>query len=106
MENIIGLISCLICAFFIFIVTYPNKYSHDPIPFWSGDTKIKDKVKNVKSYNLAMSKLYYKCSLSFVVSGVLFLVSPIIGTICLMFQCTLGIYLAWYCYKKILSKYS
>ena len=47
MENIIGLISCLICAFFIFIVTYPNKYSHDPIPFWSGDTKIKDKVKNV-----------------------------------------------------------
>ena len=86
MENIIGLISCLICAFFLFIVTYSNKYSHDPIPFWSGDTKIKDKVKNVKSYNLAMSKLYYKCSLSFVVSGVLFLVCLLLEQFVLYFN--------------------
>ena len=106
MENIIGLISCLICAFFIFIITYSNKYSHDPIPFWSGDTSLKDKVKKVKEYNVAMSKLYYKCSLSFVVSGLLCLIMPIVGTSCLLFQCTLGIYFVWLCYKKILSKYS
>ena len=106
MENIIGLISCLICAFFLFIITYSNKYSHDPIPFWSGDTSLKDKDKDVKEYNVAMSKLYYKCSLSFVITGLLYLTLPIIGTICLVVQCTLGIYLVWHYYKKILSKYS
>ncbi len=53
--KIIGLISCLMCAFPFFIIGIFNKDSKEPISFWSGDTTLKSKVKNVAEYNEKMA---------------------------------------------------
>ena len=37
--KIIGLVSCLMCAFPFLIISVYNKDSREPINFWSGDTK-------------------------------------------------------------------
>ena len=49
--KIIGLVSCLMCAFPFLIISVYNKDSREPINFWSGDTTLKSKVKNVVEYN-------------------------------------------------------
>lgn len=104
--RIIGLISCIMCAFPFFIIYFYNKDSKEPINFWSGDTSLKSKVKDVVNYNKEMGALYKKCSIAFLVSGVGFLVMPIIGVIMICFDCTLGIYIVYRNYKKILTLYS
>ena len=63
--RIIALVSCLMCAFPFFIIAAYNKNSREPITFWSGDTTLKAKVKNVQEYNREMAVLYKKCALAF-----------------------------------------
>lgn len=106
-ERIIGMFCCLLCAWPFFIVSYFNKDSKEPMGFWTGDAKkIKSMVKNVKDYNCEMSHLYAKCSLAFVITGILFLIDTILGVAGVVFDCTAGIYIVWRLYKNILSKYS
>ena len=71
--RIIGLISCLLCAVPFFIISIYNKKSEEPIHFWSGDTTLKSKVKNVFDYNKEMAMLYKKCALVFLMTGIGFL---------------------------------
>jgi len=106
MEGIVGLICCLLCAFPLFVMGYFNKDSKTPIVFWAGDQTLKEKVKDTRGYNFEMSKLYIKCSLTFVITGVICIVSFWAGVICIMLVSTAGIYIVWKLYKKILSKYS
>lgn len=74
--RIIGLVCCLLCAFPFFVINIYNKDSSEPIGFWSGDVSLKDKVKDIKGYIL------------------------------LVFDCSVGIYLAYRVYKGILKRYS
>lgn len=104
--KIVGLISGLMCAFPFWIIGTYNKDSREPISFWSGDTSLRTKVTNVKEYNHEMAKLYRKCALAFVVMGLLLFVNTYLGMIVLVFNCTLGVYIVWRAYKKILGKYS
>lgn len=104
--RIIGLISCLMCAFPFFIISIYNKNSEEPINFWSGDTTLKSKVQNVCAYNKEMSLLYKKCAAAFLITGIGFLLMPVIGVIMVCFDCTAGIYLVYQKYKKILGLYS
>ena len=60
--RIIGLVCFLLCAFPFFVIGIYNKDSREPISFWSGDTSLKDKVKNIKGYNTEMAGLYKKCA--------------------------------------------
>lgn len=105
-EKIIALVACLMCALPFLIIAKYNKNSRDPISFWSGDTSLKDKVKNVQDYNKEMSALYLKCAIAFLITGIGFLIATLIGIVLLCFDCTLGIYVAYRVYKKILTKYS
>ena len=105
-ERIIGLVACLMCAVPFLIISKYDKNSREPINFWSGDTTLKKKVKNVSAYNEEMASLYKKCVIAFVLTGAGFLIWPILGVVLLCFDCTLGIYLVYRCYKKILGKYS
>lgn len=105
MERIICFVCCLLCAFPLFVIGHFNKESREPIGFWSGDRFLRDRVKDIKGYNFEMSKLYVKCSLAFVITGVICLVSVKVGMICILLECTIGIYIVWKLYKRILSKY-
>ena len=104
--RIVGLISGLMCAFPFWIIGTFNKDSREPISFWSGDTSLRTKVTNVKDYNHEMAKLYRKWALAFLIMGLMFFAAPYLGMAVLVFNCTLGIYIVYRAYKKILGKYS
>lgn len=104
--RIIGFISCVMCAIPFLIIAIYNKNSKEPINFWSGDTTLKEKVRNVKDYNREMALLYKKCSIVFLITGISFIAAPVAGVILICFDCTLGIYLMYKNYKRILSMYS
>lgn len=55
MGGIIGLVSCLLCAFPFFVIGNFGKDSKEPVVFWSGDKSLKEKVKDVKGYNREIS---------------------------------------------------
>ena len=104
--RIIGLVSFLLCAFPFFVISIYGKDSREPINFWSGDTSLKDKVKDIKGYNTEMAGLYKKCAGCFLLTGILWAVFPIAGIILFVFDCSVGIYLAYRVYKGILERYS
>ena len=104
--RIIGLVSCLMCAIPFLIVSVYNKDSKDPINFWSGDSTLKLKVKNVVEYNKKMALLYKRCAVAFLASGIGFMISSYLGFIMICFDCTIGIYLVYRNYKRNLGEYS
>lgn len=105
MGGVIGFVSCLLCAFPFFVIGHFEKGSREPIVFWTGDESLKEKVKDVKGYNQEMSKLYKRCALTFVVTGVLCMIHMGVGAVCILSKCTIGIYVLWKLYKNILSRY-
>lgn len=104
--RIVALISCTMCAIPFLIIAIYNKDSKEPINFWSGDTTLKGKVKNVKDYNREMALLYKRCAIAFLVTGIGFMVTLAVGVTLICFDCTLGVYLMYKSYKRILSLYS
>ena len=106
LGRILGLISFLMCAFPFLVIGVFNKDSREPFTFWSGDATLKSKVKNVAEYNEEMAVLYKKCAIAFVISGVGWFISPVVGVIMICFDCTLGIWLVYKRYRKILDLYS
>jgi Na+-transporting NADH:ubiquinone oxidoreductase subunit NqrB len=105
-ERIVGLVCCLLCAFPFLIIGIYNKDSREPINFWTGDNKLKKKIKDIENYNIEMATLYKKCTMVFLLTGVCFTMVPIVGVIFVVCDSTLGIYVAYRFYKKILEKYS
>ena len=110
MEDMIGkiiaFVACLMCAVPFLIISKYDRDGRDPITFWSGDKTLRDKVKNVREYNIEMAKLYKWCAVVFLITGVGFLIAPVVGIVLLCFDCTIGIYVVYRFYKKILGKYS
>lgn len=105
MGRIIGCVSCLLCAFPFFIIGYFGKDSKEPVSFWAGDSSLKEKIKDVKAYNQEMAKLYQKCGQVFLFTSILYVLHMGVGTACILLECTIGIYVVWKQYKKILSRY-
>lgn len=104
--RIVGLTSCVMCAIPFLTIAIYNKDSKEPINFWSGDTTLKGRVKNVKDYNREMALLYKRCFIAFLIAGIGFIVTPIVGVVLICLDCTLGIYLMYKNYKRILNLYS
>jgi len=105
-ENIVCLVACILCAIPFMIMAKYDKIGQTPIPFWSGDTSLKNKVKDVQGYNQQMAKLYGKCAWAFVITGVSFFLWKWLAIGLLIFDCSVGIYIVYRCYKKILAQYS
>lgn len=110
MEEILGQIiycfCCLACALAFILIPFLNKETNEPIGFWSGDTSLKDKVNDVKEYNKEMSKLYMYYGLCYVVISLLVFISFTVSVILLIFGMTIGIFIVYKIYKRILNKYS
>ncbi len=104
--NIIGFVSCLLCAMPFYIIGIFGKGSITPINFWSGDQSLKDKIKNVSGYNLEMSKLYKAFGTAFIVCGISWFISNILGVVSIFLICTVGFYIVYKRYKKILQEFS
>lgn len=106
MEGIIGLVCCMLCAFPFFVIGYFERDSREPIVFWTGDKSLKKKVKDIHGYNSEISKLYIKCALVFVITGILCIIHFGAAIIAILLESTLGIYIVWKIYKSILSRYN
>lgn len=106
LERIVGFVACLMCAIPFLIIKKYDKDSRDPISFWSGDRTLKSKVINTAEYNREMSGLYRKCAYAFLLAGVGCMILPVVGYVMIGLECTVGFYLVWRCYKKILRRYS
>ncbi len=104
--RIIGLISFIMCAIPFLVVATFDKNSKTPINFWAGDNTLKDKVKDIENYNKEMAALYKKCAIVLLLTGVIFVIFTVVGIILLMLECTVGIYVFYREYKKILGRYS
>lgn len=102
--RIVALIACIMCALPFLIISCYEKDSTTPIAFWAGDTSLKDKIKNIKGYNHSMAKLYGKCAVVFIMTGIVFLIFRALGIGLIVFECTLGIYIVYRCYKRILEE--
>ncbi len=74
--RIISLVCCLLCSFPFLIISIYSRDSDEPISFWSGDTSLKDKVKDIKGYNVEMAGLYKNCAFFFGLNGILFVIFP------------------------------
>lgn len=105
-SKIIAFIVSILCYVPWFYIGNFQKDSEEPISFWSGDTSLKDKVKDIKGYNKEMAALYRKFSWLYLLCAILAPFNPIyaIGLLCI--GSLIGIYFVYKSYKKILAKYS
>ena len=110
MEEIVGqVIYCfclLVCALAFILIPLINKETKEPIGFWSGDTSLKDKVKDVENYNKKMTRLYLGYGLCYVVASLIIFISFTISIVILIFNVTIGIFIVYKIYKRILNEYS
>lgn len=106
-DRIIGAFVCLICSGTFFLLAYTGRIRSDPLNFWSGDEKrLKEIVKDVPSYNKALSKLYNRYAFVFLLAALLTAIYPMAGLVVLFGNITLGLYLLWKNYKAVLEKFS
>ena len=103
--RIIGCISYLLCAVPFWVIAKYGQHSKTPISFWSGDTSLKDKVKNVPDYNQEMAAVYNKYAWAWAAAAVAALAHPLAGVAVLALDGTVGIVLVYRAYKRILKKY-
>ena len=105
--RIIGCFCCLLCALPFFYLAWEGKQKNAaPLAFWSGDNSLKDKLKDIPAYNTEMSRLYKRHGRSFILYGILFLLSSPIGVVAICLECTAGLYILWKSYQRILDKYA
>ena len=103
--RIIGFICYTMCAVSFWVIAKFGKDGKDPISFWSGDTSLKDKVKDVASYNREMSRVYTIYGWAYFAAAVGGAIHPIAGVAVLALD-LVGIVFVYRAYKKILAKYS
>lgn len=103
--RIIGFICYMLCAIPFWAIAKFGKDGKDPISFWSGDTSLKGKVKDVPAYNREMAKVYTIYGWAYFAAAVGGAIHPIAGVV-IMVLALVGIVFVYRVYKKILAKYS
>ena len=105
--RIIGCFSCIFCALPFFYLAWEGLQKNAaPLSFWSGDNSLKDKVKDIPSYNAEMARLYRIVASAFALAGAFCLIYPPAGIGLIMLESTAGIYPVYRRYRSILQKYS
>lgn len=103
--RIISFISYMLCAIPFWGIAKFGKDGKDPISFWSGDTSLKGKVKDVAAYNREMAKVYTIYGWAYFAAAVGGAIHPIAG-VAIMALDLIAIIFVYRAYKKILAKYS
>ena len=94
----------LICATPVYAIAFSGKNSKDPIPFFSGDKTLKDKIKNVKKYNIEMFKLYSFYATVNVLAAMSAIFITSLGSFILIFNSTFGLIPLYIRYKLIVKQ--
>ena len=100
---IIALLCSLLCSMPLLLISFFSSSNPTPITFWAGDRNIE--VSDVKEYNKEMSILYRNCAIVILVTPVLILFNVWVYVAIVIIECTLGLYVTYRKYVKILSKY-
>ncbi|MBR2320271.1 MAG: hypothetical protein IKA50_05780 [Clostridia bacterium] len=103
--RIIGFICYMLCAIPFWVIAKSGKDGKDPISFWSGDTSLKGKVKDIPAYNREMAKVYTIYGWAYFVAAVGGAIHPIAGVVIMVLD-LIAIIFVYRSYKRILSKYS
>ena len=103
--RIISFISYMLCAIPFWVIAKFGKDGKDPISFWTGDTSLKGKVKDVPAYNREMARVYTIYGWAYFAAAVGGAIHPIAGVLILALD-LIAIIFVYRAYKKILSKYS
>ncbi len=106
--RIMAFSTCLIAAVLLFLMGWINKGTKEPIRYIGGDKSIKYKIKkkNTKKYNEEIISLYKKDSIMVLVSGIGFLIHAYLGIGLIIFSFTVGSYISFQRYEKVIEKYS
>lgn len=103
--RLISFICYMLCAIPFWVIAKYGKDSKDPMSFWTGDTSLKGKVKDVAAYNREMAKVYTIYGWAYFAAAVGGVIHPIVG-VAILVLALVGIVFVYRAYKKILSKYS
>lgn len=103
--RLISFICYMLCAIPFWVIAKYGKDSKDPMSFWTGDTSLKGKVKDVAAYNREMAKVYTIYGWAYFAAAVGGAIHPIVG-VAILVLALVGIVFVYRAYKKILSKYS
>ncbi len=103
--RIISFICYMLCAIPFWVIAKYGKDSKDPMSFWTGDTSLKSKVKDVAAYNREMAKVYTIYGWAYFAAAVGGVIHPIAG-VAILVLALVGIVFVYRAYKKILAKYS
>lgn len=104
-ANIVGLVSCLLCAI-PFFITGHYKDSKYPIGLWTEDSKLSAKIHDVTHFNEEMSKFYLCCAFVFSITGLITFVHAMTGFLFIMLESTVGVFIAFRKYKAIIHKFA
>ena len=103
--RLISFICYMLCAIPFWVIAKYGKDSKDPMSFWTGDTSLKSKVKDVAAYNREMAKVYTIYGWAYFAAAVGGAIHPIAG-VAIMVLALVGIVFVYRAYKKILERYS
>ena len=103
--RIISFICYMLCAIPFWTIAKFGKDGKDPISFWSGDTSLKGKVKDVPAYNQEMATVYTIYGWAYFAAAIGGAIHPIAG-VAIMALDLIAIIFVHRAYKKILRKYS
>lgn len=104
--RIIGAFCCVLCSVPFFLLAYMGRIGGKPIPFWAGDERLYKIVKNVPEYNREMAQAYNVYGALYLVTAAVMAYAPKVGTVCIVLDCSLFLYLLARRYHQILKKYS
>lgn len=104
-EKIIGcLVACLVSGAFFLVSMMGN--DREPVTFFSDDTSLKDKVRDIPAYNREMKRTYRLYAYVYLLAGVLFMINSLYGFVLMGVNITAGLLCVYLCYRKILKRYS
>ena len=100
-EKIIMILCCVLCGLPFWLLATVGRKGKEPLNFWSGDESLKAKIEDVAAYNNAMGKMYFVYGSIFMLSAVLAFFSMAVAVTLLILNCTLGLFLIYKCYGRI-----
>ena len=103
-EKVIMILCCVLCGLPFWILAAVGRKGKEPLNFWSGDESLKAKIEDVAAYNNAMGKMYFVYVSVFILSAVLAFFSMAVAVILLILNCTLGLFLIYKCYGRIVRR--
>lgn len=100
-------LSSILCAIAFLLIARLGAIQNTPLAFWSGDQqKLQKQVKDIPGYNRKMAAAFRWYAGAFLVCAAAGSLFPLLGLIGLVAVCTLGLFLLYTTYRRILGRYS